>query len=282
MDNRIMPYCDWEFIRDFIERTNWRTAKTYANSYPHQYALRKDCSDKEFLRFRSLVRKYGYYYAFFKQRYLQLNVNGHYYWTMGNESGDTTVINRKERKVEAVGGQGIKTPFDIVSDEDTRGDEFDRMAIAERIRQHNLDGQVLEIGCGGGLMTQMLDLKRENYLGIDPSWKMIEEFRRTQNLIAWHTDFESLNIKMKYDFIFAACGSAAYVRPEYWDRLKNMLAEGGTYLLTFYTTGYSKALKAIRNIGGICFYADDMPKPTFAGNVKSTIIGDYTVIEGLV
>jgi len=276
--NRIMHYNDWQFIRDFIEESKWQFAKTYENSYPHAYTLRKWCDNEEYTRMYRLIRRYGYYYNFGGKPYIQLNVNEHYYWTMGWPSFESDVINRKERKIETVGKQGISAPFDIVSDEETRGDEFERMAIAEMIRTHLGCGRVMEIGCGSGLMTQLLDFSRENDLGIDPSWAMIQEFRRAQNLVAWHTDFESVNVKTKYGFIFAACGSASYVRPEYWDRLKDILYEGGTYLLTFYTSGYATPMEKVWSAGGVHFYADDISK--LAGETKRTEVGEYTIIEG--
>jgi len=278
MINTLMPYCDWEYAGKFIEKSNWRTAKTYADTYPHAYTLRKECNPKEFEQFARLIRKYGYYYNFFKQRYIQLNVNDYYYWTMGWPASESTVINRKERKITDKGSQGLKALFDTLSDYDMRGDEFDRMEIAGMIKPR-LNGRVLEIGCGSGLMTQLLDIKREDYLGIDPSWRMIEEFRKAQNLIVWHTDFESVNLKRKYDFVFAF-GSASYVRPEYWERLSNILSDGGTYLLTFYTSGYAKPMDVVWKAGGVHFYADDIP--TLAGETQRTELGEYTIIEGKV
>jgi len=281
MENRIMPYDEWMFVGEFIEKANWRFAKTYADTYPHYYVVKKDCNIEEYNRFYRLIRRYGYYYDFFNKKYIQLNVNEHYYWTMGWPSTESEVINRKERKIDALSKQGIKAPFDIVSDADVKGDESDRLKIAEMIKPHIGNGRVLEIGCGSGLMTQMLNIKQDNYLGIDPSWKLIDEFRRNQNgLVAWHTDFESVNAKSKYDFIFAACGSASYVRPEYWERLKNMLSEDGRYLLTLYTSGYATPVETVWKAGGIHFYADDIPELT--GETKRIEVGEYTIIEGQV
>ena len=275
MDNRIMSYDDWVFVGEFIDKANWRFAKTYADTYPHCYAVKKDCNVDEYSRFYRLIRRYGYYYNFFNKKYIQLNVNENYYWTMGWPSTESEVINRKERRID------VKTPFDAVSDEEAKGDDSVRLTIADMIRQHINNGRVLEIGCGIGLMTELLDVNRENYLGIDPSWTQIEEFRRKQTgLEAWHTDFESVNVKCKYDFIFAACGSASYVRPEYWERLNDMLNEGGRYLLTFYTSGYATPVETVWKAGGVHFYADDIPE--LAGETKRTEVGEYTIIEGQV
>ena len=281
MDNRLMPYDDWIFVGEFIEKATWRFAKTYADTYPHNYVVKKDCNLEDYSRFYRLIRRYGYYYTFFNKKYIQLNVNEHYYWTMGWPSTESEVINRKERRIDALSNQGLKAPFDIVSDAEVKGDESDRLVIAEMIRQHIGNGRVLEIGCGSGLMTKLLDLDRESYLGIDPSWTLIEEFRSKQsNLVAWHTDFESVNVKGKDDFIFAACGSASYVRPEYWERLENMLSEGGRYFLTLYTSGYAKSIETVWKAGGVHFYSDDIPE--LMGETKRAEIGEYTIIEGQV
>jgi 2-polyprenyl-3-methyl-5-hydroxy-6-metoxy-1,4-benzoquinol methylase len=176
MDNRMMPYDDWQFVGDFIEKSNWRFAKTYAKTFPHYYTIKRDCDSNEYGQFYRLIRRYGYYYEFFGKKYIQLNVNENYYWTMGWPSNESEVINRKERRID------VKTPFDTISDEETRGDESDRMAIAEMINHHSSDGKVMEVGCGSGLMTELLEVNRENYLGIDPAWTLIEKFRKKTDL----------------------------------------------------------------------------------------------------
>ena len=274
MDNRIMPYDDWVFIGEFINKSNWRFAKTYATTHPHYYTVKKDCNITDYTRFYRLVRRYGYYYDFYGKEYIQLNVNENYYWTMGWPSSESEVINRKERKID------VKTPFDTVPDwtEEVRGNELDRMNIANMIKKHDLEGKVLEIGCGSGLMTQRLDFCREGYLGVDPSWIMLEAFKKSQNLNVCHTDFESLNTGQRFDFVFAACGSASYVRPEYWDRLTDML--NGSYLLAFYTSGYAKPIEKMWKAGAVHFYADDIPE--LAGERNRTEIGEYTIIDGAI
>jgi ubiquinone/menaquinone biosynthesis C-methylase UbiE len=38
--------------------------------------------------------------------------------------------------------------------------------------------KVLDLGCGTGLLLELLALQPEDYLGIDPSGKMLEELKR--------------------------------------------------------------------------------------------------------
>jgi len=279
MDNRFMPYGDWQFIGSLIEKSRWIFAKTMPK-FPHYYMLRKESRDHEFVRFVKLIRQYGYRYKFGKVWYVQLNVGGWYYWTMGAPIEATILVNRKERRL------GIDSPYDDIADEyescfadDISKDED--IQTADFISRHNLTGRTLEIGCGSGMVTRNLIFNREKYLGIDPSWGMLERFKahdELNGLAVEHTDFESFFTKEKYNFIFATYGAASYVRPEFWGRLNSILEPGGTFLLMFYGDGYIPATHIFANVGMLHYTAGEFPD---IADTRVSVIGNYKVIEGV-
>ena len=53
------------------------------------------------------------------------------------------------------------------------------LAIAGFLREYLAPGcKVLDLGCGTGLLLELLALQPEDYIGIDPSEKMLEELQR--------------------------------------------------------------------------------------------------------
>jgi SAM-dependent methyltransferase len=286
MDNKIMPYEDWSFIGDLIERSRWIFAKTMPQN-PHFYMLRKESVDAEFVRFVELIRKYGYRYKYGKTWYVQLNVGSWYYWTMGCPLHNcprtgTILINRKERRL------GLESPYDAIAAEyeGCFDDELSRdedVQMADLVSRHNMNGRTLEIGCGGGMVTRNLFFNKEKYLGIDPSWEMLERFKKQEELSGLaveHTDFESLYSREKFNFVFATYGAASYVNPEFWARLDNILEPGGSFLLMFYADGYIPATHIFTQTGMPYYSADEIFRGLDA-SVKTTHIGNYRVVEGV-
>jgi hypothetical protein len=105
----IIPYDDWLFITELIQRSRWIFAKTMPEN-PHYYMLRKESDDGEFVRFVEIIRQYGYQYQYEGYWYTVLNVYDWYYWTMGAPMEETILINRKERKLN------IEIPNDTASE----------------------------------------------------------------------------------------------------------------------------------------------------------------------
>lgn len=90
-----MSNADLEFVRDLIARSRWVFAKTRAKFNPHHYMLRKECDDAEFVRFVKLIRAHGVERRFGASTYVELDVDDHYYWTMGAPVRETILVNRK-------------------------------------------------------------------------------------------------------------------------------------------------------------------------------------------
>lgn len=91
-----------EQVRDFIERSKWKFAKTMPQ-IPHYYTLRKDAErDQEFLGFAQFIRDFGYDASFGKTRYRYADFDGWQYWTMGFVLDSTILINRAQTNREDV------------------------------------------------------------------------------------------------------------------------------------------------------------------------------------
>lgn len=81
-------------ITEFIDKNEWRFAKTMAE-IPHAYCLREKCNDANmFERFVMHIRKNGYKKSFFNKTYIYFDVGQFQYWTMGNPLHKTKLINR--------------------------------------------------------------------------------------------------------------------------------------------------------------------------------------------
>ncbi len=94
---------DWSWARTFVEQRNWREAKTYRETAPHEYIVRDwevDAKGNEdFKRFVIMIRRFGYADLFYKVRHLYWPIDDQKYWTKGWPVDETTVINRA--RVEA-------------------------------------------------------------------------------------------------------------------------------------------------------------------------------------
>lgn len=78
-----------------------------------------------------------------------------------------------------------------------------------------LNGSVLDIGCGTGLLTEVVDISPANYCGVDPSEGMLLQFAKKhpefkEHLINKPYDGRNININ-KYDNIVALFGSPSYL-----------------------------------------------------------------------
>ncbi|MFC1662913.1 hypothetical protein ACFL04_01965 [Patescibacteria group bacterium] len=76
-----------EVIR-FIRGTKWTNAKTYAQTWPHEYIVQEKVDNKLFLQLAHHIDSYGYESFFYSTKQIYFDYNGHTYWHMEN------VINR--------------------------------------------------------------------------------------------------------------------------------------------------------------------------------------------
>lgn len=92
---------DFQRVSAFLAAQNWVFAKTMPHN-PHEYTVRKNwASDDDFVFVVQYIRQHGYTGQFEGRTYTYLDVNGHFYWTMGapinkpDGSPLTIIINRK-------------------------------------------------------------------------------------------------------------------------------------------------------------------------------------------
>jgi len=89
-------------LEQFIAKTEWIFAKTYAKTWPHEYIVRDKVEEKLFLQFVGHIREHGYKGKFYKKDITYFDNKNMVYWTMGAPIKETTIINRcnKEQSYE--------------------------------------------------------------------------------------------------------------------------------------------------------------------------------------
>jgi CubicO group peptidase (beta-lactamase class C family) len=93
MNNSEMSDFDTEWARAYIDSNFWKPAKMKET---HAYVVREwqPERDHEFVAMVNLIRAYGKAEYFYRSKYIYLYLDGYKYWTMGNPSPETTIINR--------------------------------------------------------------------------------------------------------------------------------------------------------------------------------------------
>ena len=90
---------DLNGFRAFADATRWQFAKTYVESYPHEYTLRRWCDPKAFREAIACIERWGVLEPFWRSQARYLYLDERKYWHMGNAaSGDSArqpgLINR--------------------------------------------------------------------------------------------------------------------------------------------------------------------------------------------
>lgn len=70
-----------EYLREYIRKAEWRYAKTYADTWPHEYLVRAGMPDKAYRELCSLVDE-GRKEYFFRKEQKYLHADGFSYWVM--------------------------------------------------------------------------------------------------------------------------------------------------------------------------------------------------------
>jgi hypothetical protein len=89
-------------LKRFVDMQEWRFARTYARTWPHEYLVRPEMNAAMFVRLVRHIRTYGYDGSFCSRDMRYYDEDGRVYWTMGAPIHSTEVVNRclKEQSYE--------------------------------------------------------------------------------------------------------------------------------------------------------------------------------------
>jgi hypothetical protein len=96
---------DLQSFRAFVARSRWKCARTYVESYPHEYSLER-WGDPDFWRSILSIEQYGVVEQFWNASRKYLYLDDRKYWHMGDVSSEKpedrpTLINRTWLDVSA-------------------------------------------------------------------------------------------------------------------------------------------------------------------------------------
>jgi hypothetical protein len=89
-------------IKAFVNEQQWTFARTYAQTWPHEYLVRERVDEELFLSLVRHIRTHGYEGRFYRKPITYFDEDGMVYWTMGAPIEETTIVNRctKEKSFE--------------------------------------------------------------------------------------------------------------------------------------------------------------------------------------
>lgn len=223
-----------------VNGQKWTFAKTMA-AIPHWYIVRKNMNDSDFVDMVKHIREFGVQENFGRRTFTYFYINGYKYWTMGepinlNGAPHTIIINRakyepKECDYDHIANDYVKHFSDNkFSDEDSR--------LFALIRKH-ISGRVLDIGCGAGLLIDNCPSLSADYVGVDESIVMLENFSYRHPSIddIIHDRFRNVECGL-FDTIVALYGTASYFDGREVDLVVEYLKPGGKYVLMTYAPEY--------------------------------------------
>lgn len=83
-------------VRRFVDSTRWTFAKTYADTWPHEYVVRTDENVGMILAIARHIFEHGADGRFYSQVRKYHHEDGKVYWSMASTPEEATLINRCE------------------------------------------------------------------------------------------------------------------------------------------------------------------------------------------
>jgi SAM-dependent methyltransferase len=101
----------------------------------------------------------------------------------------------------------------------------------------HLRGRILDVGCGTGLVLDMIDLHPDYYLGVDPSKAMVEK------LHAKHPEFTAVcstadGVHGQFDTVVALYGVGSYLDDDSIESIAKRAEDGAGIVIMGYKPGY--------------------------------------------
>lgn len=140
---------------------------------------------------------------------------------------------------------------------DAIADMYDELFIDENSLKENeevgemlrpLKGTVLDIGCGTGLLTEIMPIEPDMYMGVDPSKKMLDKFKAKhplfRNLICASYDGTVVDCN-GFDNVISLFGSPSYLSNMSLLRISKYK---GRLFLMFYKEGYHPVTYEMCNV----------------------------------
>lgn len=81
-------------VRSFVESTRWTFARTYADTWPHEYVVRNDRNAAMILALARHIFEHGIDGRFYSQVRKYHHEGGKVYWSMAAAPEEATLINR--------------------------------------------------------------------------------------------------------------------------------------------------------------------------------------------
>ena len=81
-------------IKAFVDGEAWTFAKTYADTWPHEYLVRQRVDEALFVQLVRYIRAHGYEGRFYHKPITYFDEDGLVYWTMGAPVEETIIVNR--------------------------------------------------------------------------------------------------------------------------------------------------------------------------------------------
>ena len=95
--NGASPHHLPKHLQDFIAVCTWTFAKSYADTWPHEYIVRKNVDEELFVQLVQHIRAHGYEDLFYEKPITYFDHDGMVYLTMGSPIEKTIIINRCQK-----------------------------------------------------------------------------------------------------------------------------------------------------------------------------------------
>lgn len=217
---------------------------------PHYYTLKKTWRDKDaYVAMVEFVNAHGEVGWWGRQERRYFRANGMQWWAMTGDAEESTLTNR------CFVDYPVGTAYDgVAATYDRRFDrKRDREAKEEMYRSIRLDPPILDIGCGTGGLLDYAGRRfgKGDWCGIDPSGGMLAKCTQKHPWTAdrvLRTTLKHFVTRERFKTIVGLFGSGSYLDETDMQRITDLLAPGGTALLTYYG-GESHALERYRRAG---------------------------------